>query len=809
MLFVLLLLSFDTIQASKDVAWGVTNCTKPESCRGGQKNPRPCESICFANGTCTLNVGVILPDNPYYIVNMAQAIDTLREAEAAAKDQGLISKDAVINFVEFDDKCSQATATIMGLNASVDYCVHLMIGSICDFCTASLGRTSKMLGTHGVPLITPGGFSFEFTRQKNQCEDEMYMVINSGLVDYRSFAEFFVKIFEENGWQKISLMYEKLDQNEVGGLRSCQLLFTSVIEVGIELEKFAYTDGDLLLTGLSYKEYLQNEVGVKYGIVLLCMNHEHTRQVLLEAESLNMMEKGEYVFFNFEMYNEAPDPLKPWFNSSDNDEVNARAQKAYKSLYTFSPLTEARNTETGKTNTMPRGNFYLDGVYDGFLLYSHILNNTIEEEGLNQDLIVKGEVALEKTFGKVFSGRNEEVTMNCNAQRVSAYALTQMNSSGMSQIVYEYYTYNKSIVTIREIQWPTGKVPLDTPICGFDDSLCPTEINVLVVVISIALAIGLVILSTFLYRHYKLEYEIASMTWKVHWDEIVWLQHTKLRGSLYSIESLNRSKRGSQVTLAPSEYEAFSLAGDRQLYTTVGYYKGIRTAIKPLKDTKIVLTRHQLVELKVLKDFSNDHLVKFYGASIDAPNCCILTEYCPRGSLQDILENEEVKLDWLFRLSLMQDIIKGMHYLHNSEIKTHGSLKSSNCVVDSRFVLKITDFGIQFLRMHTRGDSIDENSHSFWQRQLWTSPELLRDNNPPLTGTQKGDVYSFAIIVHEIVTRQGAFYLGEDHEMSTKGEGFSLDGLGVVHEKHLLTKIDLGFDESIRKMSLSMGAKRK
>jgi hypothetical protein len=39
-----------------------------------------------------------------------------------------------------------------------------------------------------------------------------------------------------------------------------------------------------------------------------------------------------------------------------------------------------------------------------------------------------------------------------------------------------------------------------------------------------------------------------------------------------------------------------------------------------------------------------------------------------------------------------------MVYIHNSNLKFHGHLNSMNCVIDSRFVLKVTEFGIQSLR---------------------------------------------------------------------------------------------------------------
>lgn len=125
-----------------------------------------------------------------------------------------------------------------------------------------------------------------------------------------------------------------------------------------------------------------------------------------------------------------------------------------------------------------------------------------------------------------------------------------------------------------------------------------------------------------------------------------------------------------------------------------------------------------------MKDIHHEHLVRFYGACVDPPHCCLLTEYCPKGSLQDILENEQIKLDWMFRLSLMHDIVRGMQFLHSSDIRSHGNLKSSNCVVDSRFVLKITDFGLHQLRQAAIEDDVkNSDSFAYWRSKTHFSQQ--------------------------------------------------------------------------------------
>lgn len=50
---------------------------------------------------------------------------------------------------------------------------------------------------------------------------------------------------------------------------------------------------------------------------------------------------------------------------------------------------------------------------------------------------------------------------------------------------------------------------------------------------------------------------------------------------------------------------------------------------------------------------------------------------------------------------------------------------------------------------------------------LWTAPELLRNPSQRTRGTFLGDVYSFAIVAQEVISRSAPFCM---LDMPTKGE---------------------------------------
>lgn len=59
-----------------------------------------------------------------------------------------------------------------------------------------------------------------------------------------------------------------------------------------------------------------------------------------------------------------------------------------------------------------------------------------------------------------------------------------------------------------------------------------------------------------------------------------------------------------------------------------------------------------------LRDMRHENINLLLGLFFDSGIFGIVTEHCSRGSLEDLLNNENVRLDWMFKSSLLMDLIR-------------------------------------------------------------------------------------------------------------------------------------------------------
>ncbi|XP_017847573.1 atrial natriuretic peptide receptor 1 isoform X2 [Drosophila busckii] len=653
--------------------------------------------------------------------------------------------------------------------------INAIFGLPCEYVLAPISRYADVWQ---IPLLTTGGNAGEFSKKA-----ESYSTLTrlKG-AQVNNLGNMVRAILNTYNWTRTALIYQN-ENAKVRGNSVCFLCLAAIHDT-IENESVYQLGFDTAHWTKSYIIRLLRNVAMRSRIVIMCADPQSIRQIMMTAEELKMIDSGEYVFINIELFSRVPYMTSlPWYEKDDTDMNNERAKKAYTAMLTVTPKQPNDDAYTKVSNEIKKiaslkYNYtfsenepisaFVTSFFDGVLLYANALNESIKDDPSILTRPINGTDMVRRMWNRSFTGITGNVTIDSNGDRISAYSLLDMNpTTGRFEIVAHFLHNRLEFEAKREIHWPGGRnqAPPDRPICGYDGSLCPDNSLPGYAILSIVLGTIVVIMVVcfyFSYRHYLAEAEINSMSWKVSLEDVVFRDATDhgIRGSFHSLV-----KQGSQTTLMSEDMG--SINGDRQIFIPVGMYRKRKVAIKSIDLSKVqsVLSRRQMLELKRMKDLQHDHLVKFYGACLDQRRSFLLMEYCPKGSLQDILENDQFQLDWMFKLSLMHDIVRGMQFLHCSDIRSHGNLKSSNCVVDSRFVLKITDFGLHSLRRaHVDIENEIEhcNSHAYWKNLLWTAPELLRlENQRPPEGTQKADVYAFGIIVHEITTRQGPFYLGK------------------------------------------------
>jgi serine/threonine protein kinase len=151
-------------------------------------------------------------------------------------------------------------------------------------------------------------------------------------------------------------------------------------------------------------------------------------------------------------------------------------------------------------------------------------------------------------------------------------------------------------------------------------------------------------------------------------------------------------------------------------------------------------------EITILSRLRHPNVVLYIGAASKLPDVCIVTEWCDKASLSDLLYSEQ-PLDFSLLMHIAIDIAQGMNYLHSLEPQIiHRDLKSGNVLLDKNYTAKVCDFGLSFKKNNTEKES---GKHGILGTPEWMAPEVMNDQSY----NHKVDVYSFGIVLCELFSR--------------------------------------------------------
>nr|XP_048288405.1 guanylyl cyclase C [Myodes glareolus] len=386
-------------------------------------------------------------------------------------------------------------------------------------------------------------------------------------------------------------------------------------------------------------------------------------------------------------------------------------------VLTLPPQNAPSNTSFSKQFSQRRNDFSL-AYLEGTLLFGHMLKTFLE----NKENITTTKFA--RAFRNLtFQGFSGPVTLDDSGDIDNIMCLLYVSlDTRKYEILMKYDTHkNKTIpmVTNPNFIWKDHRLPNDVP--GLGPQILMIAVFTLAGIVVLLLLIALLVL-----RKYRRDNELRQKKWSHIPSENIFPLETN-ETSQISLKIDDDKRRDTIQRLRQCKY-------DKK-----------KVILKDLKHSDGNFTEKQKIELNKLLQSDYYNLTKFYGTVKLDTRIFGVIEYCERGSLREVLNDtisypDGTFMDWEFKISVLYDIAKGMSYLHSSKIEVHGRLKSTNCVVDSRMVVKITDFGC--------------NSILPPRKDLWTAPEHLRQANI----SQKGDVYSFGIIAQEIILRKETFY---------------------------------------------------
>ena len=192
-----------------------------------------------------------------------------------------------------------------------------------------------------------------------------------------------------------------------------------------------------------------------------------------------------------------------------------------------------------------------------------------------------------------------------------------------------------------------------------------------------------------------------------------------------------------------------------------GTWRGEEVAVKFLKGSMTESSesvKQFLDECNILKNLHHPNILLYMGACTIGPQYFVVTEFCDNGNLFEFLHMlRDTKLTYDDARRIALEIAYGMNYLHGFKPPIlHRDLKSMNVLLDRNCTVKLADFG------NTRTFQIQMTKQKGTFQ--WMAPEVIKGN----TYSESSDVFSFGIIMNELVTRIPPYHGTDKKDVAKK-----------------------------------------